>query len=144
MIQEDFLHYVWKFRLFNFNRVDHLLHFLNLNLSEYWKSYYMFDKKSKTITKSLGKAKINWILINAVLPFCYFYAKNKDKDQMIMNILDSYSHPKPEKNKIVQYFIDAGVKLNSTSGTQALIHLHQNYCISRKCLNCRVFNKIVK
>ena len=52
--------------------------------------------------------------------------------------------PDFEDNKIIRLYKDAGLKVHSAKSSQSLIHLHQNYCIPRNCLNCSVFNQILK
>jgi len=131
-------------KLFHYQSLKDILPFFNLSLSDYWKSHYVFDKKSRTLNKRLGKSTIDLIIINAILPFCFFYAKHQSDETMMMRVLESFSEIKYENNKVVRYYKDAGVKVNSAMMSQALIHLHQNYCIPRNCLNCRVFNQILK
>ena len=131
-------------KLFHYQSLKDILPFFNLNVSDYWKSHYVFDKRSKIMNKSLGKSTIDLILINTILPFCFFYAKLKSDDAMMMRVLDTYREIKYENNKVVRYYKDAGVEVRSALMSQALIHLHRNYCIPRNCLNCRVFNQILK
>ena len=130
--------------LFHFQNLKSILPFFNLSLSDYWKEHYVFDKKVKTLNKSLGKSTIDLVLINAVLPFCFFYARQKSDEEMMMRVVDSFRALKYEDNKIIRYYKEAGVEVKSAFKSQALIHLHQQYCIPRKCLNCRVFNQILK
>jgi hypothetical protein len=130
--------------LFHFQNLKSIRPFFNLSLSDYWKEHYVFDKKVKTSNKDLGKSTIDLIFINAVLPFCFFYARQKSDEEMLMRIVDSYREMKYEDNKIIRYYKEAGVAVHTSAKSQALIHLHDQYCIPRKCLNCRVFNQILK
>ena len=68
----------------------------------------------------------------------------KSYEPMSLRVLDAYQELKCEDNKIIRLYKDAGLKVHSVKSSQALIHLHQNYCIPRNCLNCRVFNQILK
>lgn len=131
-------------KLFHFKNIKSILPFFNLKVSNYWKDYYTFDKKAKTSNKNLGKGTLGLLFINAVLPFCFFYARKKSDQEMMMRVLDSFKELKYEDNKIIRYYKEAGVEVKSASKSQALTHLHQHYCIPRKCLNCRVFNQILK
>jgi hypothetical protein len=131
-------------KLFHFQNLKSVQPFFNLHLSAYWKAHYVFDKKTKTSNKNLGKSTIDLVFINAVLPFCFFYARQKSDEEMMMRVVDSFRSLKYEDNKIVRYYKEAGVEVKSAMKSQALIHLHQQYCIPRKCLNCRVFNQILK
>jgi len=131
-------------KLFNFKNLKELLPLFNLNTSDYWKYHYVFDKKSKYQNKRIGKSTTDLVFINAILPFCFFYAKMKSDELMSMRVLDAFYEVKSEDNKIIRLYKDAGVKVDSAMSSQALIHLHHNYCIPRNCLNCRVFNQILK
>lgn len=63
---------------------------------------------------------------------------------MSLCVLNAYQELKSEDNKIIRLYKDAGLKIHSAKSSQALIHLHQNYCIPLNCLNCTVFNQILK
>tara|TARA_B110000003_G_scaffold122350_1_gene124728 strand:- start:666 stop:1937 length:1272 start_codon:yes stop_codon:yes gene_type:complete len=130
--------------LFSFKSLKSISKHLNLQGSNYWKSHYVFDKTVKSVPKRLGKSTRDLVLINAVLPFCFFYARQKSDQEMMMRVVEAYRELKAEENKIIRYYTNAAVKVKSAFTSQALIHLHQNYCIPRNCLNCRVFNQILK
>lgn len=130
--------------LLQFSSLHTIKEYLNLKVSSYWRNHYVFDKKANTRNVRLGKTTIDLIIINAVLPFCFFYATQKSNYQMMQSVIDSFRQMKSENNKILRFYKQCGVKVYSALESQALIHLHQNYCIKRKCLNCRVFNQILK
>jgi len=130
--------------LFNFKNTKEILPFLKFQVSDYWMTHYVFDKTTKKTNKQIGKSTLDLILINAVLPFCFFYARQKSDTEMLIRVVEAYQILKPEDNKIVRYFKEAKVAVHTAAKSQALIHLHDQYCIPRKCLNCRVFNQILK
>jgi hypothetical protein len=131
-------------QLFNFQSLKSLRAFFELNLSDYWTSHYVFDKKVKRANTTLGKSTIDLLIINAILPFCFFYSRQQSDEEAMMRVVDAYREIKYEDNKVVRYFKDAKVEVTTAFKSQALFHLHQQYCITRKCLNCRVFNQIIK
>lgn len=131
-------------QLFSFKNTKAILPFFKLQVSDYWNSHYVFDKTTKKTNKQIGKSTLDLILINAVLPFCFFYARQKSDTYMLARVVEAYQSIKPEDNKIVRYFKEAKVAVHTAAKSQALIHLHDQYCIPRKCLNCRVFNQILK
>jgi hypothetical protein len=96
------------------------------------------------VLKRMGKSTQDLLVINAVLPFCFFYARQKSDHEMMMRVVEAYRELKAEDNKTIRYYTNAAVKVKSAFTSQALIHLHQNYCIPRNCLNCSVFNQILK
>ena len=130
--------------LFQYKSIEEVRRFFELELSDYWQSHYVFDKKSRKSKKILGQGTIDLIMINTILPFCFFYAKQQSNEAMMMRVLDSFRAIKYENNKIVRSFKEAGVHVKSALMSQALIHLHASYCTPRNCLNCRVFNQILK
>ena len=130
--------------IFNFKNIQSFLPFFKLQVSEYWQTHYVFDKKSKFSKKLMGKSTLDLLLLNAVLPFCFFYARQKSDVAMMTNIIEAYQSIKAEDNKVVRNFTKAKVNVKSALQSQALIHLYDQYCIPRKCLNCRVFNQILK
>lgn len=130
--------------LFNFSSLKKMKSMLCFNVSDYWKTHYVFDKRVKNRKVTLGTMAIDLILINALLPFSFFYAKQKSNYKMMQDVIDAYGEIKAENNKILRYYVQCGLNAKSAIESQALIHLHQNYCIKRKCLNCRVFNQIIK
>ncbi len=73
-----------------------------------------------------------------------FYTKMKSDDLISMRVLDAYHEVKSDDNKIIRLYQDAGIKVDSAMSSQGLIHLHHNYYIPRNCLNCKIFNQILK
>ena len=131
-------------QLFNFKNTKAIVPFFKLQVSDYSNRHYVFDKTTKQSNKEIGKSTLDLILINAVLPFCFFYARQKSDLEMLARVVEAYQSINPEDNKIIRYFIEAKVQVKSADKSQAIIHLHEYYCIPRKCLNCRVFNQILK
>ena len=130
-------------QLFSFKNTKTILPFFKLQVSDYWKTHYVFDKTTLKTNKQIGKSTLDLILINAVLPFCFFYARQKSDSEMLARVVEAYQSIKSEDNKIVSYFKEAKLAVHTAAKSQALIHLHDQYCIPRKCLNCRVFNQIL-
>ena len=50
----------------------------------------------------------------------------------------------PEENIIISEWKDAGINAESAFYSQALIQLRNEYCKKRKCLDCRIGNKIIR
>lgn len=51
--------------------------FENIEVSEYWLTHYKFDKASKKRTKKLGKSTIDLFIINTIVPFLFYYGREK-------------------------------------------------------------------
>lgn len=110
--------------------------------SEYWSNHYSLDKTSKNKTKNLGSAAIDLIIINAIVPTLYAYSHNNADNRNRAN--EYLLNLKPENNKIIRAWTDAGINAKDSYSSQALLHLKNNYCDNKKCLQCSIGNYIIK
>jgi hypothetical protein len=130
------------------NLVDYLSH-IEINVSEYWGTHYVFGKENiKSDVKALGLKSKHLIIINAIVPFMFSYGKHKDNSTMQDKAVDLLFKLPPEKNRIVDDWKSfAPIEVKSAFDTQGVIFLKNSFCNSKKCLKCaighRVLNKIV-
>ncbi|NDV47100.1 DUF2851 family protein [Paludibacter sp. 221] len=112
--------------------------------SDYWQTHYTFsDALSRKQTKKLGEQAINVILINTVVPFLFYYASQKGKQELKEKALGLLEEIPAEQNSIVTNWADIGIKSNSAYDSQALIQLKKRYCDDKKCLRCRIGHKVL-
>jgi hypothetical protein len=114
-----------------------------VSASEYWDEHYVFGKKSKKMTKSAGSVASNIFLINAVIPAVFVYGKSHDNMNMCERAISFLEEIKPEENIIITDWKSAGVQALSAFDSQALIHLRNEYCKKRRCLDCRIGNRLI-
>lgn len=126
-----------------FLNAKHLYKMLELKANPYWNTHFVFDKESAFQQKSLSKQSVDRLIINLIVPFSVAWARRYDRQDIVENALDLIASLKSENNKITRLFSSLGVTLNSASDSQALIQLHNNYCISKKCLNCNIGSIII-
>ena len=136
-------------KYFSFEKIRSLLdakliyEMLELKTNTYWDTHYVFDKESLFQKKILSKQSVDRLIINLIVPFSVAWARRYDRQDIVENALDLVSSLKSENNKIIRLFSDLGVGVSSASDSQALIQLHNNYCISKKCLNCNIGSIII-
>lgn len=123
---------------------DELVKLFVAPTSEYWDTHYTFDEPSPLTKKHIGKKSIDLILINTIVPFVFAYAKKHDDAELQEKALNLLSEIKPEKNVIIQRWIDLGIKVESAYDSQALLQLAKCYCAHKKCLQCRIGHKILQ
>ncbi len=116
----------------------------NIQASEYWNAHYTFGKISKKRTKKVGKSAIENILINTVIPILFLYGKEKGKTEIQEKAFYLLEQIKPEKNKIINKWEDVGLEVKNAYFSQSLIQLYNEYCLKKRCLNCRIGNKYLK
>ena len=114
-----------------------------LSVNGYWKTHYNFDKASPTKDKSLSKEFINLLIINTVIPVKFAYAQNQGKESAEI-LIDLLATIPAEKNNIIEKFSTFGIKSKNAFQTQALLQLKNNYCNSKKCLNCAIGLDLLK
>jgi len=131
--------------LLNGNSTDIQNLFKNKTASNYWDDHYLFDKQSDTQKpKTLGKNRINIILINVVVPIIFLYGKIRGEAKYIDKSLALIEGLPAEKNQIISKWKDLGFKSSSAFDSQALIHLKTRFCAKQKCLQCAIGNDIMK
>lgn len=117
--------------------------FDEIQVSEYWETHYKFDKASKKRSKKLGKSTIDLFIINTIVPFLFFYGREKgleDYEDRALKFLEELS---PESNHIIRKWQDLKFRPKNAYQTQALLELKINYCDKKRCLDCVIGNKIL-
>ena len=90
----------------------------------------------------IGKASLDILLINTLLPYRYAYAHERH-DHAAMEQSIQLMHLLPaEDNTIIRQWRMIGQSVNSAADSQALIHLYQHYCQHERCINCEVGNLV--
>jgi hypothetical protein len=117
-------------------------HMLNFQLSDYWLAHYSFKKESKKRSKSISSGFINHLFLNALVPFIFFYEKNKGEGSPEHALAFLLEVPK-EKNSIMTRWNAAGVIPENALESQGLLHLYKTYCINLRCLECNIGKKIL-
>ena len=115
---------------------------LAFELSDYWLNHYSFKTKSKKRSKSISVGFVNHLFLNALVPFVFFYEKNKgegDTERALQYLEDI---PK-EQNSIIANWTKTGVKCENALESQGLLHLYKTYCLPQRCLECGIGKKIL-
>lgn len=118
--------------------------FSGVKASEYWDNHFNFGKIStvenqKVITQDF----IDLIIINAILPLKYTYHKNFEENTA-EDILKFYTEISAEKNSIITFWKNLGMKMNSSLDTQAYLFHYKNFCLKKDCLNCSIGYKLLQ
>lgn len=119
------------------NSVKDLLNLLKVKAADYWDSHYVFGKATKPQEKWLSKTFREHLVINAILPIKYAYAKfvGKDISEEIIRLAKEMSS---EQNKVVKHFSEYRKLQKTAYESQALIRLHGQYCSRNNCLQCEI------
>ena len=110
--------------------------------SNYWINHYDFGKTSLR-KNSLGKVSIYGLVINTFLPLLGAYSIYLDDPIFNERAINLLQQIPAEENKITRMWERLGIKNKNASESQGLIHLNNNYCIKKNCLNCMIGMKLL-
>jgi Protein of unknown function (DUF2851) len=113
-------------------------------LSAYWQNHYRLGLVAKRSTGSPGKASVESILINTVVPFLFFYSAKQDKPEFKEQALHLLEVCKFENNRKTRLFSAKKEVLSSAAQSQACIQLFDAYCSKKRCLNCGIAAALLK
>ena len=123
--------------------LNELKNLFSVSPAGYWIEHYHFGKTSKRIEKRIGESAINNILINAVLPFMFFYGNKFGNVQVYKKARTFYNQIEAETNNITKKWKTLGMPVKSAIDSQALLWLKTHYCDKKKCLSCDFGHEII-
>jgi len=112
--------------------------------SDYWNTHFQFDKPSVRRPKSLGRDFLHLLVVNTMVPFLFFWGKQKNSEPHQKRALRLLEELPAESNALVDGWAQLGVSARNAYQSQALIHLKTRYCDAKRCLECGVGNVILK
>lgn len=130
--------------LINCNDFSELKDKLNVTPDNYWKRHYVFDKETPQINASIGEQSILNLIINVIIPFTFYYGRQRGIIEMTDKALGWLEQCETEANSIIRNWNRIGIRAVNALESQALIHLRNEYCVYKKCLNCRIGQHILK
>lgn len=126
-----------------FPSTSKLIQEFGVQASDYWIRHYQFGKTSTIKIKKTGIHFSESIIINAIVPFVFFYGKKQNKADFIDYSLHLLEKISAEKNKICTKWSLNGLKIESALESQSLLFLYEHYCKQKRCLDCQFGNKII-
>jgi hypothetical protein len=114
-----------------------------VSASDYWDDHFIFGKKSRKMQKNTGSQATDILLINAVIPAIFVYGMSRDRQDICERAFNFLENISAEENIIIKEWESAGIEAESAFYSQALIQLRNEYCKKRKCLDCRIGNKMI-
>lgn len=108
------------------------------DVSHYWTSRYQFGQATEVTNAGFGKATINSLIINVLVPFQFVYGRHTNQDKLCANALHLLDATAPERNALTRPWVAAGLALKGAMQSQALTQLHKEYCTRQRCLHCQI------
>ena len=101
------------------------------------------SSKKKCEVGPFGRATINSLILNLVVPTMYAYGKYIGDDNLLLNAIRIMEASDCENNKITRIWKGLNVPCNNGYDSQSLLELYNNYCSHKKCLNCAIGFKTI-
>jgi len=132
-------------KIMTIENLNDLQKLFRVRASDYWDSHYRFNIPAPhSCSKVIGDASVNVIIINVVIPFLFVYGEEQNQFHLKDRALTFLEELPPENNSIIRKWKKLGVNPKSAFETQALLQLKTLHCERKKCLNCRIGNKLIK
>ena len=115
----------------------------DIKASSYWESHYTFGKVHSPKAKKLTAGFIDILLINAIIPVKFAYARYRglDVEDVVLNLLTQIP---AEQNTLISGFEKLRKFRSDALHSQSLLQLKKNYCDLNKCLNCQIGNFLLR
>ncbi|MES2618368.1 MAG: DUF2851 family protein [Bacteroidota bacterium] len=126
------------------NDVKAIIKLFEAEGSAYWTTHYVFGKTTRAHSTALSNQALELLLINAVVPVLFVYGRNSGNEALCNKAISILQHLSPEKNAIIDKWNGLGMKTVSAFDTQALLELKSEYCSKKKCLQCKIGQKILQ
>ena len=125
-------------------KLNEIFLWFDVTANDFWNYHYTLTDEAAFSTKTLGKSFIQHIIINTIAPVLFCYAVNKNEDIYKEKALNFLMEAEPEENNITRQWKAYGITNKNAFDSQALIHLKNNYCNNKLCLDCAVGVKLLK
>jgi hypothetical protein len=118
---------------------------LDVSASSYWDTHFQFDAApTKASVKSLGYSSVENIIINTIAPIQFLYAARQGEHILQEHSLQLLEAIPAEQNNITRLWEEHGWKPVNAAQSQSLIQLYNNYCSSKRCLECSIGLNIIR
>jgi len=118
--------------------------FENINLSPFWQSHFTFQSSTVSTRGKLGATTTNSIILNAILPVLYLYARTTGSDDLINRILNYFTTLPSEHNSILSKYLPSFISIKNGGDSQAVLQLYHHYCVLKKCLSCAIGHEVLR
>lgn len=116
-----------------------------LSASDYWDNHFRFDEEQHgNAPKNLGSDSVQNIIINTIAPIRFMYSSRSGIGNHCESSVQLLEQLLPEKNNIIVEWISLNWVPQNAAQSQALIHLFNNYCNGKKCLQCSIGHSIIR
>ncbi|HEX5155025.1 MAG TPA: DUF2851 family protein [Parafilimonas sp.] len=126
------------------NKLNEFFQWFDVTANDFWTYHYTLNDAAVYRPKAMGNSFIRHIIINTIVPVLFAYGVNKNDGAWKDRSLNFLMEIEPEENVITKQWQAYGVANKNALESQALIHLKNNYCDKKLCLDCAVGVKLLR
>ena len=124
--------------------IKSLREIFTIKASPYWQNHYRIGVRTEQHGCQLSPASIDLLIINTVVPFLFLYTQASQDIDLQEKTLDLLRQLKAESNSKVAKLTSLNFPCPDAYTSQALIQLHDNYCLRKDCLRCQIAHQYLK
>jgi hypothetical protein len=124
-----------------------LRNYLITEAKGYWANHYNFDKLSKEkLNYFIGVSRADEIIVNVLFPIINLYFDIFEKREQSKKLKQLYTHYTQHGSNMLVDQVESTLGLTKASrrsiNYQAMIELFRNYCVTERCLECKIGQKV--
>ena len=119
-----------------------LTEFFRAPVPEYWRTHFRPGRPGKV--PGLGRASIDLLITNVVVPLRVAYARHVDQPALVESSLALLGELPAEHNQYTDVYAALGFTHRTAADSQGLLALHKSYCAPRRCLHCAIGSRLVQ
>ena len=124
-------------------RYEEVYECFKVEAPEFWKHHYHFRKQSPRAIQGISQELSHILLINAVIPVLFLFAKSTDDLQLQEKCIDWLDQIPAENNQIIRKMRSIGFEAKSAADSQALIELDTQFCAQKYCASCAIGAQLI-
>lgn len=114
-----------------------------IQAGDYWNTHYLLGKTHAFRVKYPGSQFIDLIIINAIVPYLFYFGRRGRQQKYCDYAIHLLESVGPENNAVLKNWGKFGITADSAFGSQALLYLYNQYCLSKRCLECQFGNTAI-
>ena len=116
--------------------------FFRVPVPDYWRTHFRPGRPGKV--PALGKASIDLLITNVVVPLRVAYARHLGQPALVESSVALLSELPAEHNQYTDVYEALGFAHRTAADSQGLLALHKSYCTPRRCLRCAIGSRLVQ
>lgn len=131
-------------QLMEAEHIEELWPLFKIELDGYWLQHYRLDHLAKKAQKKrLTRSFFEKIAINALLPMLFAYGQLQGQPALCERALEGLASLAAEQHGVLRAWADLGLQAQNAMESQALLQLRRQYCDQKRCLECRIGQRLL-